>query len=58
MREEKTELEEKKALEEFRLLKKKREKRPRESAQRLEDLSQPKIEPLLKRRRLAPFRNK
>ena len=56
MREEKTELEEKKALEEFRLLKKKTEKRPRESAQRLEDLSQPKIEPLLKRRRLAPFR--
>ena len=54
IREEKLEAEEKKALEDFKLLRKKTEKRQRENANRLEN--QPRIEPLMKRRRLTPSR--
>ena len=46
--------EEKKALEDFKVLRKKTEKRQRENANRLEN--QPRIEPLMKRRRLTPSR--
>ena len=54
IREEKLEAEEKKALEDFKVLRKKTEKRQRENSNRLEN--QPRIEPLMKRRRLTPSR--